>query len=163
MLQYLQQNQNNLTPPQKQMLQHLTQQYRLMQQHQQQLRLQQCVQQSVVQTGYQPQTGARAPQSGTIAQPGGFADNSNNYAAATGNTQPAAGMPFKSANVPNSTGFRPQQSFNTTMHPTTGAFGQITSIVGPGTNDLGKSHFFCKMPAIRNVHCRIANKVAIVC
>ncbi|XP_037903545.1 histone demethylase UTY isoform X2 [Hermetia illucens] len=138
MLQYLQQNQNNLTPPQKQMLQHLTQQYRLMQQHQQQLRLQQCVQQSVVQTGYQPQTGARAPQSGTIAQPGGFVDNSNNYAAATGNTQPAAGMPFKSANVPNSTGFRPQQSFNTTMHPT-GAFGQITSIVGPGTNDLGVS------------------------
>lgn len=45
MLQYLQQNQNSLTPQQQQLLLQLQNHYRMMQQHQQQLRLQQQQQQ----------------------------------------------------------------------------------------------------------------------
>lgn len=123
MLQYLQQNQNNLTAQQQNVLQQLTNQYRLMQQHQQQVRLQQ--QQRTQQTGGavqqqqsgqvvnrptgqqfigQPansfqQTTPRVPQSGTIAQTGFAVESSGNFPAATGHTLPNAGMPYKSANV----------------------------------------------------------------
>ncbi|XP_032793407.2 lysine-specific demethylase 6A [Daphnia magna] len=51
MLQYLQQNQNSLTPQQQQLLLQLQNHYRLMQQHQQQLRLQQQQQQQMIRTG----------------------------------------------------------------------------------------------------------------
>lgn len=121
MLQYLQQNQNNLTPQQQNVLQQLTNQYRLMQQHQQQVRIQQ---QQRTQTGAvqqqqqsgqvvnrpagqqfvgQPtnsfqQTAPRVPQSGTIAQTGFAVESSGNFPA-TGHTLPNAGMPYKSANV----------------------------------------------------------------
>lgn len=70
MLQYLQQNQNNLTTQQQNVLQQLTQQYRLMQQHQQQVRLQQ--QQRAVQPQQQvgqqqQQPNQRPPQAGVIS------------------------------------------------------------------------------------------------
>lgn len=126
MLQYLQQNQNNLTAQQQNVLQQLTNQYRLMQQHQQQVRLQQQqrTQTGAVQSqqqqqqqsgqvvnrpagqqfiGQQPssfqQTTPRVPQSGTIAQTGFAVESSGNFPAATGHTLPNAGMPYKSANV----------------------------------------------------------------
>lgn len=54
MLQYLQQNQNNLNAQQQQLLQQYANQYRLMQQHQQQLRLQQAHQQRNQQQGGAP-------------------------------------------------------------------------------------------------------------
>lgn len=71
MLQYLQQNQNNLTVQQQNVLQQLTQQYRLMQQHQQQLRLQQqqrAAQSQQQQIGQQQQQPSqRSPQAGVIS------------------------------------------------------------------------------------------------
>ena len=51
MLQYLQQNQNSLTPQQQQLLLQLQNHYRMMQQHQQQLRIQQQQQQQMIRTG----------------------------------------------------------------------------------------------------------------
>ena len=134
MLQYLQQNQNNLTTQQQNVLQQLTNQYRLMQQHQQQVRIQQ---QQRTQTGgavqtqqsgqvinrpagqqfigqqsnsFQ-QTTPRVPQSGTIAQTGFAVESSGNFPAATGHTLPNAGMPYKSANV----GPFQQNQFGTTL------------------------------------------------
>lgn len=140
MLQYLQQNQANLTPQQQTIFQQLTHQYRLMQQHQQQLRLQQqqqrtqqpqvqvnnsltvrpvAGQQFQGQPGFQQQqqqqTATRQPiQNGTVNQPGFDVDGSGNFPVATGHTQPAAGMPYKSANIQNA-GFQSfqTQGFNT--------------------------------------------------
>lgn len=130
MLQYLQQNQTNLTSQQQTIFQQLTHQYRLMQQHQQQLRLQQQqqrIQQPQVQVNnsvtvrpgqqfqgqpgfQQQQTATRQPiQNGTVNQPGFDVDGSGNFPVATGHTQPAAGMPYKSANIQNA-GFQSFQS-----------------------------------------------------
>ena len=113
MLHYLQQSQN-LTPQQQNVLQQLTHQYKLMLQHQQQMKIQQQraqannVQQGnqIVQRPGQPpfptnqqqagqnyQQGNRTPQSGTTAQ-SSFA-NDGNFSPATGHSQ--QNMPFKSA------------------------------------------------------------------
>lgn len=153
MLQYLQQNQANLTPQQQTIFQQLTHQYRLMQQHQQQLRLQQQQQRTqqpqvqvnntvrpVVGQQFQGQPGfqqqqqpaTRQPiQNGTVNQPGFDVDGSGNFPVATGHTQPAAGMPYKSANIQNA-GF---QSFQTQ------GFTQANSS-GNNQLDLGKFFFY---------------------
>jgi hypothetical protein len=112
MLHCLQQTQN-LNPQQQSVLQQLTHQLKLMQQHQQQLRLQQTGQlrggAAPVRSGQpgqqfpsgqnnfqmQPLPGNRTPQGGTTAQTGFVNDGS--FSPATGNAQQPAGMPFKSA------------------------------------------------------------------
>ncbi|XP_070506208.1 lysine-specific demethylase 6A isoform X3 [Chironomus tepperi] len=123
MLQVLQQT-PNLTPQQQNVLQQLTHQFKLMQQHQQQLRLQQAQLRAGNTRGQQPPTpnqpfppqnqttfppqqaiGNRTPQSGTTAQTGFMNDGS--FSPATGHSQP--GMPFKSAG-----GFQQQQISSTT-------------------------------------------------
>jgi hypothetical protein len=100
-------------------LQQLTHQFKLMQQHQQQLRIQQAqiraggapARPGQQQQGQQfPQSqgnfqqqqhpGNRTPQGGTTAQTGFI--NDGNFSPATGHTQQTAGMPFKSAG-----GFQP--------------------------------------------------------
>lgn len=120
MLHCLQQTQN-LTPQQQNVLQQLTHQLKLMQQHQQQLRMQQQVRagapparpgqpnQQFPQGNFQqqPHAGNRTPQSGTTAQTGFV--NDGGFSPATGNTQQTAGMPFKSAG-----GFQPQPITSTT-------------------------------------------------
>lgn len=110
MLHCLQQTQN-LTPQQQNVLQQLTHQFRLMQQHQQQLK----IQQAQLRTGgtpvrpagqqfqsvqgtfqqQQPHPGNRTPQGGTTAQTGFVNDGS--FSPATANSHQTAGMPFKSA------------------------------------------------------------------
>lgn len=118
MLQFLQQSQN-LTPQQQNVLTQLTQQYKLMQQHQQQLRAQQMrmaaqnaappsspgssgnMQVRTPTTPTYQHPGNRTPQSGTTAQTGFVNDGS--FSPATGQSpgqQQAAGMPFKSASAP---------------------------------------------------------------
>lgn len=130
MLHCLQQTQN-LTPQQQNVLQQLTHQFKLMQQHQQQLRMQQAQlrgggtpvrpgqsqqghQFAQVQGNFQQQQqqqqqhpGNRTPQGGTTAQTGFV--NDGNFSPATGHTQQTAGMPFKSAG-----GFQPQPITSTT-------------------------------------------------
>lgn len=124
MLHCLQQTQN-LTPQQQNVLQQLTHQFKLMQQHQQQLRnMQQQAQLRAAGTPVRPgqpqqfpQTqgnfpqqihpGNRTPQGGTTAQTGFVNDGS--FSPATGHTQQTAGMPFKSAG-----GFQPQPISSTT-------------------------------------------------
>lgn len=125
MLHVLQQTQN-LTPQQQNILQQLTHKFQLMQQHQQQLRMQQAAQLraggapvrpgqpqpgqqfSQGQPGFQQQhPGNRTPQGGTTAQTGFV--NDGNFSPATGQTHQAAGMPFKSAG-----GFQPQPITSTT-------------------------------------------------
>lgn len=115
MLHCLQQTQN-LTPQQQNVLQQLTHQFKLMQQHQQQLRMQQRAGGATVRAGqqfpqvqgnFQQHAGNRAPQSGTTAQTGFV--NDGNFSPATGQTQQTAGMPFKSAG-----GFQPQPISSTT-------------------------------------------------
>lgn len=153
MLQFLQQNQNNLTAQQQNVLLQLTNQYRLMQQHvriQQQQRTQagavQTPQQQQQQSGQvvnRPagqqfvgqqsnsfqQTAPRVPQSGTIAQTGFAVESSSNFPAATGHTLPNAGMPYKSANV----GQFQQNQFGTSL-----GYTQISSTTNQ--SDLG---MFC--------------------
>ncbi|XP_036143128.1 histone demethylase UTY isoform X2 [Monomorium pharaonis] len=122
MLQFLQQNINNLTPHQHNQLVQLQHQYRAMQQHQQQIRLQQ---QQAIQRGLRPgQPGfptayghspnlgqasgvvknygiPQQPQGGTVALQTGFSDTNVGYnTAATGNTTQTPGMPYKSASDP---------------------------------------------------------------
>jgi type II secretory pathway pseudopilin PulG len=123
----------NLSPQQQNVLQQLTHQFKLMQQHQQQLRLQQAQlrggglpirgQQQLPQaqqfqqqnqTNFPSQQqqqqqpiGNRTPQSGTTAQTGFMNDGS--FSPATGHSQ--AGMPFKSAG-----GFQQQQITSTTSN-----------------------------------------------
>lgn len=160
MLQYLQQNQNNLTTQQENVLQQLTNQYRLMQQHQQHVRLQQQRTQSgAVPTQQQPsgqiinrpagqqfvgqqqtssfqQTAPRVPQSGTIAQTGFSVDSSGNFPA-TGHTLPNAGMPYKSANV----GTFQQNQFGTNL-----GYTQISSTT-TNQSDMGMifyTHLFSR-------------------
>lgn len=117
MLHCLQQTQN-LNPQQQNVLQQLTHQFKLMQQHQQQLRMQQRAVGSTVRSGQQqfPQTqgnfqqhagNQRAPQSGITAQTGFV--NDGNFSPATGQAQQTAGMPFKSAG-----GFQSQPISSTT-------------------------------------------------
>lgn len=68
MLQYLQQNQNSLTPQQQQLLLQLQNHYRLMQQHQQQLRMQQQQQQQQMIRGgapFSPRPPGPMPMGGT--------------------------------------------------------------------------------------------------
>lgn len=145
MLHFLQQSQN-ITPQQQGVLQQLTHQYKLMQQHQQQLRLQ-MQQRAAVQAGRpgQPQQfpvqqtgqgtttnstatnyqqpGNRTPQSGATAQTGFV--NDGNFSPATGQAQQSAGMPYKSASS------FPQQQFQP-------GFTQITSTTN--TQELGGKH-----------------------
>lgn len=148
MLQYLQQNQNNLTTQQQNVLQQLTNQYRLMQQ---QVRIQQHRTQSGVAqpqqsgqvnrpTGIQfvgqhnfQQTAPRAPQNGTIAQTGFDVDTSGNFPAATAHTLPNAGMPCKSANV----GTFQQNQFGANLD-----YAQITSTTTTASNqsEIGMSN-----------------------
>jgi hypothetical protein len=124
MLHCLQQTQN-LNPQQQSVLQQLTHQLKLMQQHQQQLRMQQAAQLRAggtpVRPGQpgqqfppgqgnfqmQPLPGNRTPQGGTTAQTGFVNDGS--FSPATGNAQQPAGMPFKSAG-----GFQNQPITSTT-------------------------------------------------
>lgn len=150
MLQYLQQNQNNLTAQQQNVLQQLTTQYRLMQQHQQQVRIQQqqrtqpgAVQSQSGQVINRPggqqfigqqtnsfqQTTPRVPPSGTIAQTGFAVESSGNFPAATGHTLPNAGMPYKSANV----GTFQQNQFGTNL-----GYTQISSTT-TNQSDMGKT------------------------
>lgn len=137
MLQFLQQNHGNLTLQQQGLLAQLQMQYRSMQQHQQQTRLQQ---QQAAQRGLRPgqpgyptgyvhgqpgQPGViknygipQQPQGGTVALQTGFSDSNVGYnAAATGNTQQTPGMPYKSAADPN----YPQRA------PASGQFSQYQS------------------------------------
>lgn len=123
----------NLTPQQQNVLQQLTHQFKLMQQHQ--LRLQQAqlrggLPQTQLRGGSQPQAqpqtlqftpqnqpnfpqtiGNRTgqPQTGTTAQTGFMNDGS--FSPATGHSQP--GMPFKSAG-----GYQQQQITSTTTNNT---------------------------------------------
>lgn len=125
MLHCLQQTQN-LTPQQQNVLQQLTHQFKLMQQHQQQLRIQQAQiraggapvrpgqqgqqfpqSQGNFQQQQQQHPGNRTPQGGTTAQTNFV--NDGNFSPATGHTQQTAGMPFKSAG-----GFQPQPITSTT-------------------------------------------------
>lgn len=128
MLHYLQQAQN-LNPKQQALLQQLTQQFKSMQQHQQQLRFQQQLRAGQAggvpavrpgqspqaqqfpqnQSGFQQHPGNRTPQSGTTAQTGFV--NDGNFSPATGHSQQTAGMPFKSAG-----GFQQQPISSTTSN-----------------------------------------------
>lgn len=128
MLHCLQQTQN-LTPQQQNVLQQLTHQFKLMQQHQQQLRMQQRVGGGNVRPGQQfPQSQGsfqqhavnRAPQSGTTAQTGFV--NDGNFSPATGQAQQTAGMPFKSAG-----GFQPQPISSTSNNQEISEFKYISS------------------------------------
>ncbi|XP_052867166.1 histone demethylase UTY [Anopheles cruzii] len=121
MLQLLQ-NQSNLSAQQQSMLQTLMHQYRMMQQHQQQLRLQQQrnqhqQQQQQQQVAFQSQgqgigpntsqqqqqqqqlvaAGNKTPQSGIVPQTATGFVNDGHFSPATGQSQQAAGMPYKSA------------------------------------------------------------------
>jgi prophage tail gpP-like protein len=111
----------NLTPQQQNVLQQLTHQFKLMQQHQQQLRMQQMrtqggivrpqqvnsQQQPFAQQNFSSQQaiGNRTPQTGITAQTGFMNDGS--FSPATPGSQSA--MPFKSAG-----GFQQQQISSTT-------------------------------------------------
>lgn len=138
MLHCLQQTQN-LTPQQQNVLQQLTHGFKLMQQHQQQLRSQQAQQLRAggipvrpgqpiqgqqfpqVQGNFQqqqPHPGNRTPQGGTTAQTGFV--NDGNFSPATGHTQQTAGMPFKSAG-----GFQPQPITSTTNNQDLSKFQSI--------------------------------------
>ncbi|KAK0083226.1 hypothetical protein PV325_009155 [Microctonus aethiopoides] len=132
MLQFLQQNQGNLTPQQQGHLQQLQCQYRAMQQHQQQIRIQQ---QQAIQRGLRPgqpgyPTGLghsqstqssviksfnlpQQPQGGTVALQTGFSDSNIGFnSAATGNAQQSPGMPYKSAADPNYSQQRTTSQYN---------------------------------------------------
>lgn len=131
MLHCLQQTQN-LTPQQQNVLQQLTHQFKLMQQHQQQLRLQQRAGVGNVRQGpqfpqgqgnFQQHAGNRAPQSGTTAQTGFV--NDGNFSPATGQAQQTAGMPFKSAG-----GFQPQPISSTTNNQELSEF-SYSSLISP--------------------------------
>lgn len=105
MLQLLQENQGKLNAQQEAVLQQLLNKHRCVQYQQQQLRLQQQQRaQQGTAAGMPSQQlaangGQMTPQAGTAAQTGFVMDNGSNCPA-TGHAQ-TAGMPGKSANVPN--------------------------------------------------------------
>nr|CAD7428039.1 unnamed protein product [Timema monikensis] len=105
-LQFLQQNITNLTPQQRGVMEQLQHQFRLMQQHQQQLRQQRAtgvVRQSPQYLAYQQQRPVIKTYSmtqnmqGTVTPQTGFVDSGVGYPAATGSSQQSPGMPYKSA------------------------------------------------------------------
>nr|XP_049464117.1 histone demethylase UTY isoform X2 [Anopheles coluzzii]XP_049464118.1 histone demethylase UTY isoform X2 [Anopheles coluzzii] len=137
-LQFLQ-NQNNLTAQQQAMLQTLTNQYRLMREHQlrlQQQRSQQLQQQQQQAAGFQGQppqqggnggfglaAGNKTPQSGIVPQTGFV--NDGHFSPATGQSQQTAGMPYKSAGTYAPSGFTVPSGQAAATTP--GGFTQITS------------------------------------
>ena len=140
MLHCLQQTQN-LTPQQQSVLQQLTHQFKLMQQHQQQLRIQlrgggappvrpgqQFPQGQGNFQQQQPHPGNRTPQTGTTAQTGFVNDGS--FSPATGHTQQTAGMPFKSAG-----GFQPQPITSTTNNQ------ELSKLISLFSREVDGHHF----------------------
>ncbi|XP_058124387.1 histone demethylase UTY [Anopheles coustani] len=135
-LQFLQ-AQSNLNPAQQALLQTLAHQYRMMQQHQQQLRLQQQRMQQQQQQPFQGQgqptggvgfvaTGNKTPQTGVVPQTAGFV-NDGHFSPATGQSQQAAGMPYKSAGGTYAPSGFPAAGNQSTGATASGGFTQISS------------------------------------